>query len=255
MRTIVFLFTTAITANLFGQDKMEATSNVESAKIQIGVNFSPDYCFRTLKNNDGSSSSDFVLKWRNENETSKLGYTTGLKIIFNLNKNIGIGAGIQYSNKGYQINMQDLTYGSMVDPRTGFAYNTPGSKITSAKFIYNYYYIDVPLNVNFSFGKKKIRFVTSAGFSTNVFIKETTTSIFEYDNGAHDKNTQPTTYTYNTVNVSPFVSAGIDWRFSSRNNFRIEPTIRYGVLKIIKAPVTGYLWNAGLNISYFFGLK
>jgi len=255
MKLITFLLTLAITPNLYGQENPEASATADFKKIQIGVNFSPDYCFRTLINNDGSASSDMVLKWRNENETGKSGYTTGINMIFHLNTNIGIGTGIQYSNKGYQIKTEDLTFGSMIDPRKGFTNNPSGAAITSAKFIYNYHYIDIPLKINFSFGKKKIRFITSVGVATNIFITETSTSVLKYDDGTKDRNTQQTTYNYNKVNISPFVSAGIDWKFNSKTSLKIEPTLRYGALKIIDAPVTGYLWNAGLNISYYFGLK
>lgn len=255
MKLITFLLTILITVKLYGQENPEAAATGDFKKIQIGVNFSPDYCFRTLQNNDGSASSDMDVKWRNENETGKLGYTTGINMIFNLNKNIGVGVGIQYSNKGYQIKLEDLNFGSMIDPRRGFTGNTSGAAITSAKFIYNDYYIDIPLKLNFSFGKKKIRFVTSVGVATNIFITETSTMVLKYSDGTKDRDTQKTSYNYNKVNVSPLVSAGIDWKFNVRNNLKIEPTVRYGVLKIIDAPVTGYLWNAGLNISYYFGLK
>ena len=165
MKLITFLLSTAITVNIFGQEVAKDASIPDFNKIQVGVNFSPDYCFRTLKNNDGSLTSSSILKSRNENETGKLGYTTGINVIYNLKKSIGIEVGIQYSNKGYQTKMQDFTYGSMIDPRTGFVYNTSGQTPIQGEFIYNDYYIDIPLKVNFCFGKKKIRFITSAGLT------------------------------------------------------------------------------------------
>lgn len=255
MKLITFLLTTAITANLFGQEEQKETPPAEFPKVQIGINFSPDFCFRTLKNNDPNSLNDYIFKSRNERETGKLGYTTGLNVIFNLKKNIGIEAGIQFSNKGYQTKMQDLTFGSAIDPRRGFTYNASGAAPIRAQFIYNDYYIDIPLKANFIFGKKKIRFISSAGLTTNIFIKETSTSVIEYNDGTSDKKSQSTTDDYNRVNISPIVSLGIDWKLNSKSNLRIEPTFRYGVLKIIDAPITDYLWNAGLNISYYFGPK
>lgn len=47
---------------------------------------------------------------------------------------------------------------------------------------------------------------------------------------------------------------GIDYKINRRMNLRVEPTFRYGVLKTIDTPVTGYLYSGGLNISYYFGL-
>jgi hypothetical protein len=35
----------------------------------------------------------------------------------------------------------------------------------------------------------------------------------------------------------------------------MEPTFRYGLLKIIDQPVTAYLWSAGLNITCYYALK
>lgn len=254
MKLTTFLFTIVITANTFGQETQKNTPTADFKRVQIGANFSPDYCFRMLKNNDGSSTSEAILKLRNSNERQKLGYSAGLNFIFNLRKKIGIEIGVQYSNKGYQTKMQDLTFASMIDPRHGFVYNTSGPTPTRGKFIYNDYYLDIPLKVNFIFGKKKIRFITSAGATTNVFIKETTTSVLEYEDGSHTRKTSSSTYDYNQFNISPLISVGIDWKLNEKNNLRIEPTFRYGVLKIIDAPLTGYLWNAGLNIGYYFGL-
>jgi len=170
-----------------------------------------------------------------------------------LKKNIGIELGIQFSNKGYQANVENLTFGDLIDPRRGFVYTT--LLPTKVRFIYNYYYFDIPLKINYIFGKKKIRFITSAGLATNIFIKETLSSIIDYSDGTSEKYSQQSSDENNTVNLSPFVSAGIDYKLNERNNLRIEPTFRYGVLKINNYPISDYLWNAGLNISYYFGLK
>ena len=89
--------------------------------------------------------------------------------------------------------------------------------------------------------------------TTNIFIKDTQTSVFVNSDRTYRKTT-PTIFDYNKVNLSPTISVGIDYKINNRMNLRIEPTFRYGVLKIIDAPVTGYLYSGGLNISYYFGL-
>ena len=242
MKQLPIYLLVLITLSSKGQNTDKKVSTADFKRVQIGINFSPDICFRLLKNNDGSSTSDIGIKRSNENEIVKFGYTAGLNVCFNIIKFVGIETGIQYSNKGYQTKTIDYTFGqpNPFAPKEG-------------KFIFNFHYIDIPLKVNFTIGKKKVRFFTSVGLTTNIFIKETQTSILKYTDRT-DRITKPTSYDYNRINISPTISLGIDYKINSRMNLRIEPIFRYGVLKIIDAPVTGYLYNGGLNISYYFGM-
>lgn len=151
--------------------------------------------------------------------------------------------------------MLDLLCDSVIDSR--YWHNSISESTFTpvrGKFFFNDYYIDIPLKVNYIFGKKKIRFITSVGAIINIFIKETTKGIFEYEDGLRTRDKSTSTYDYNKLNISPLFSAGIDWKLNARNSLRIEPTYRYGVLKIIDAPLTGYLYSSGLNISYYFGI-
>ncbi len=221
----------------YGQDN----SALEFKRVQIGFNISPDICYRTLKSTDGSAYGESLIKDRNRRETVKIGYTAGLNACFNLTKSFGLETGIQYSNKGYQ---------TKIDPNKEWNGSYPLYK--KAQFIYNYHYIDIPVKAIYTIGNKKIRFMTSVGFTTNVFIKETKKSIFVYSD--RTDRSKSTDYEYNKVNISPTISAGIDYKINDNMNLRLEPTFRYGVLKIKDAPVTGYLYSGGLNIGYYFGL-
>ena len=209
----------------------------------VGLNFSLDHNYRTLKNNDGSSSSDVVIDVRNESEVGKLGFTSGLNVRFDFTKFFGLETGIQYSIKGYQTKEKDLFW-----PAPNPTAPTKG------KFISNYHYIDIPVKANFTFGSGRTRFFSSIGLTTNVFIKETQTTVLKYADNKKDKDTQPTNHKYNSLNLSPMIGVGLDYKINDRTSFRIEPTFRYGVLKLIDSPVAAYLWNGGLNLSYYFGL-
>lgn len=242
MKHLTIILLTLKVFNCYGQDKTKETPTSDFRRVQFGINFSPDVCFRTLKNNDGSRSSDLTIDQRNKKETVKFGYTTGLNVCFNIKKFVGLETGLQYSNKGYQTKKQDLI----------FAQPEP-SLPKQSKFIYHFHTIDIPVKVNFTIGQKKVRFFTSVGVTTNIFIKETETSFFYYSDHT-DKKTSQTRFDYSKVNISPTISVGIDYKINSRMNLRVEPTFRYGVLKIIDTPVTGYLYSGGLNISYYHGL-
>jgi hypothetical protein len=238
MKRVLILITIPISITTLGQDKSPRQ------KILIGFNFSPDYCFRTLKNNDGSSSSDLVIKSRNDIEVTKFGYTTGLNVIFNFKQQVGFETGVQYSNKGYKTKNQDLVY------------FPPNSSLpTKVKINYSYNYIGFPLKVKFMFGKNKIHFITSAGFMTNFLLNVKQTSNYQYTDGKTEKKTQSTTSGFKKADIAPMLSIGIDYRLTNKIHLIAEPTFRFGVLKIKDAPVSEKLWNAGLNLGFYYDLK
>jgi hypothetical protein len=238
MKQLLILITTLATLTVKGQDKNPPQ------KILIGFNFSPDYSSRTLKNNDGSPSSDLVINSRNDNEVAKFGFTTGLNVCFNFSQLVGLETGIQFSNKGYKTKNQDLTY---------FPPNP--SLPTKAKTNYAYQYIGIPLKAKFSFGKSKVRFVSSIGFMTNILLNVKQTSNYEYSDGKTEKKSQSSKSGFNKVDISPMLSVGVDYKLNNKIHLFAEPTFRYGVVKTKDAPVTEHLWNAGLNMGFYYALK
>lgn len=245
MKTFLFSLLTLCMFNTYGQDKPEEKPEKKPKpnynKIQIGILFSPDIAYRKLKNNDGSSSSDMIITMRDQNEIAKFGYTTGLQFCYNIKKNLGLELGIQYSNKGYQTQSKQLTF----DP------NVPSTSAT-IKYINNFHSVDIPLKVNYMFGKSKLRLLTSAGLTTHLFFNETKTSIITYADRT-ERKTNPSTENYKTHNFSPTVGLGMDYQMTNNMNLRIEPTFRYGIMNIIETPVTATLYNAGINVAYYIG--
>lgn len=129
----------------YGQNKSTSSEN-EAKGFQLGLNASPDYCFRTMP-------SYF--------EVPKLGYTFGLNTAYQFNQFFSVETGLHYSNKGTQTSMLDLVF---IQPEPLVP--------NQAKYIYNYHFIDIPLKANFTLGSRKIRFFTSVGLTVNFFMKE-----------------------------------------------------------------------------------
>ena len=254
MRPFILISLALISTVSFGQDSRKPTNaSFEFKRFMLGVNISPDYCFRVLENNNGSATSDMVIDLRNENEVAKLGFTGGLNICFNLSKRLGIETGLQYSSKGYAFKNSELTFGDLIDPRYGFLYtNNGGPAPVLAKFIYHDNYLDIPLRVIYSFGEKKLHCIASIGVTANIFLHATQTSILEFEDGSERKETRAQDDDFKSMNISPAISAGIDYGVSQQFNLRVEPTFRYGLLNIIDTPVTAYLWNAGLNVTCYY---
>lgn len=211
-------------------------------KLKIGINVSPDFCFRLSHLNVDNDRVRSVKELNDAAEIPKAGYTLGLNVGYDFKSWVGIESGLQYSNKGYQ-RKKEVLY---------LPY--PSSYTSTIHQRYDFHYLDIPLKVNFTVGKKKVRFFSSIGFITNFFLAETDYTTLEIDEAKKIKN-QKSHYNYNIVNVSPMLSLGIDYKINNKMNLRIEPTVRFGALKIIDAPLTAYLYNAGLNVSYYFGIK
>ena len=225
-------------------------------RLLFGITVSPDLCYRTLINNDGSSYSSAVMEVRQKNEEPKFGFTTGLNACFNFSEKLGIEGGLLYSNKGYAFKNAGLTFGNMIDPRYGFIYPDSGlTEPVQVTFLYNYIYLDVPVRVIYSFGEKRTHVVMSVGITTGFLLNTTQTSVIEYQNGDTNRQTRSQDTDFNTVNLSATCSAGLDYRVSTVLNIRAEPTFRYGLLRITDTPVSEYLWNAGLNITCYYALR
>jgi len=220
MKKLLALIFVIVSVIAYAQD---STKTKKTSRFFIGVNFSPDYCSGRLK--DGALSVSYFKG------VPKFGYTSGINICYVITKHISIETGIQYSKKDFETKTTGLTFGDTIDRRRGFVYHV------NENDLYTYHYLDIPLKANFVFGKNKTRFITSVGLTTNILVKAT--SSFISDN-------------YTRINFSPTVSCGIDYKINDKMFFRIEPTFRYGILKMTDTPVTQYIWNAGLNLSWYF---
>lgn len=221
----------------YGQE--EITS--KPGKFQVGLFFSPDLCYRTLRANDANVFTLQLIDSRNQRETYKIGYTSGIKLLYNLNNTFAIGTGFQYSIQGYQIKTYELR---PMQPEPMLP--------DKAKLRYDIHYLDFPIYGILTFGEGRIRYITSMGLTTNLLFNATTTNYFIWENGKTVKNRNSDMAYYNSVNLSPTFSAGVDIQANDRMNLRIEPTFRYGLLQIFEGPVKTNLWSAGLNFGYFF---
>ncbi len=242
-----------VAGEIFAQEKEpEKKKKGWHRPLEIGLSVSPDYADLLLRNNDGSATADWIIDGRNERETAKLGMSAGLHIGYRITQPVGIEIGVLYSNKGYQTKKRELTFGEMVDPRYGFVYSTgSGSAPESVRFIYNYHYVGIPLEVNLRIGGHDWTIIPSVGIVTEFLVKPTNTAVLFMSDGSTERNTEESGTDFKFVNLSPTVSLGVEYAFLPSMSVRAEPTFRFGVLQITDTPVTGHLYSAGLQISYY----
>lgn len=222
----------------------DAQSKKTANKILIGYNFSSDYNYRSLKNNDNKPFTDVVIESRNKTEIAKFGYTTGINLLFNCFKNWSLETGLQYSNNGYQTRKQNLVF------------EIPNETSPStAKFIYSYQYIGIPVKARYSFGKKNVRGFAAIGVLTNFLINEQTKIKLGYLNGKEETKTEQNNSDLQPISILPVVSVGIDYKICRKMHLVAEPTFRYSLSKLKIAPISENLWNIGLNVGLYYEIK
>ncbi len=251
---------TALGALLFSSiafsQEVPHTAPATTKKIQIGINFSSDYCDSKIVNSNGNSNLDGIVESFEKLQIGKFGYSTGVNLSYNVSNRFGLEAGIQYSNKGFATEKMDLFFGDQIDPRYGFTYDSiSGSTPSGAQSLYSYHYLDIPLRAYWIVGEKRMKFIASLGVTTNILLKATQTFKIKYDNGDTEVKTTEQSYDYRAINISPTASVGIVYRLSNSFDLRLEPTFRYGVIKINDEPIARYLWNAGLNFSCYYTIR
>ena len=216
------------------------STSVGFKRFVIGIYASPDYCFRTLTNNDGSSNSADIINFREEIEIPMLSYTAGADLSYFIKKQFAISLGVNFSQKGYKTKSFTLT-------------DINGSSLGATQFRYNYNYIEVPVKAIFVFGKNKIRFLASAGVTSAFLLYQQTISKTEDYNGTKESKKGKPNYIYNPFNLFLNGSAGVDFKLGTKIGLKIEPTYSYGLFQTIDAPITEYLWSAGLNVGFYIG--
>lgn len=234
-----------------------APSMVKGQKqsIKISAHFSTDYSFRTLKKTDTSSISEYIISHQNDHDEYKFGYTAGVAMSYGLSEHFDIEGGVFFSNKGFAYQQAGpFRFGDQIDDNLGVI-SVPINTVEKFHNTYNYYYLDIPLRVIYSIGKKKLRLVSSVGVVTNIFLHANQESIQYYQDGSTKEFIADISNNVNRFNITPTFSLGGGYKLSEKLEIRLEPTARYGIIKIKDTPIAAYLWNIGFNISCYYNLK
>lgn len=217
----------------------------------VGVIVVPGLAYQTLSITQDSETTERIVAQRNDLEDARVNLTGNLALGYRLSSLFSLEAGVGYALLGWRENMDlsGLTFGDIIDPRRGFIYQTDAAVPTSIRIVDSFHYIEVPIRASLHLGHGRVRSVTSIEVSTAFLIRSTSTSYSEYADGHSERRVADQTDAFNKVALFPTISSGVSFDLSDRLEMRVEPSFRYGVLRIIDAPVTANLWSAGLGID------
>lgn len=235
----ILLFLTLLPLVLFGQ----SADSSQIKRFAFGLNYSPDYSYRILV---PEPQVKLIADLRDSTETPKYGFTTGLNLLFRINKRFTLETGFQYSNKG-EMNDGNIVLIDDIDA-TKPPLNAP--RITA---IFSYNYLDIPIKANYYLINKKFKLFLSGGISNNLFISSENKFLFKYPDGSilTTKGEGPKLF---PVNFTLLAGFGAEHQLNKRFSLRLEPIYRRSITSIIDAPIKGYLYSAGMNFGLYFSL-
>lgn len=218
----------------------QETESQKADRVSIGLIFSPDYSYRTLKSDDDGK---WVADSRDTMEIHKFGYTTGLSLVYKLNSNIRFETGLLFSDKGEK-----------TKPRTGLIVLEPVAILpVKVRFIYSYNYLDIPFKINYLVSDKKLKLFITGGLSANIFLFQKTTSIIEYEDGTTERNTLTDRRRgFDRINLAFLVGFAAEYELSKRLRLHLEPVYRRSITSIISSPLKEYLFSAGVNTGVYY---
>jgi len=248
MRDFILLTTLFFSLNSsYAQQELTETKP-EFARFKIGLTVTPEMGYRILSINSDQPHSYYnsYLKYRNENETPKLGFSAGIAVSYNFSQKIGIEAGLQYANRGFNSEHFDYFLSYSVSPQSG-------KKPVSMKSKYGSNFLELPVRINFTCGKRKLKFIASTGAAAMLLTHNRNTIIVQYSDGLMARKTMRFTY-FKGFYVAPQISFGADYQISPRMNFRFEPIARYVFNTVYSSGIRTNLISGGLQFSLLVAL-
>lgn len=217
----------------------EIPDSTKTKKIEIGVTYSPNYCYRKLR---ADASGKWLSDIRDTMEIAKFGYSAGFNIVYKIKKNFTLGSGILFSDKGERTKKYSLG-------------NSPAGKLPiNNTDIHHYIYLDIPVKGNYYILTGKLKLFLTAGISTNILLTQRNTSILGYGDRAPEKSSSTVNSGLSKINFAFIAGFGIDCPVTDKTNFKIEPIYSRSIHSIIDAPIKSYLYSAGLNIGIYYKL-
>jgi len=214
------------------------TDTLKKKKIEIGISFSPDMAYRSLK---PDAASRDIADYRDTLEIPKFGYTVGANVEFKLNRKFNIEAAVLFSDRGMRTKESALTTAVKDQEASMYSYN------------FHYYYLDVPIKADYFLVNKKLRFYITAGLSADFFLGQTTTLISDYNHSRVRTNSKGDPG-FSSVNMGFLAGLGIRYPVGKRTDLVAEPVYRRSITAINSAPIKGYLYSAGLTLGLYYNL-
>lgn len=225
-------------------------AGTQGSRWAIGASASVDRCFRTLINAAGDETRAGIIRFRNEHETYRIGFTGGIEATYALDASRErwlISTGLQFSDRGYRFEDElALISTDPLDPAI------PGSTLR-LDYRDHYRYLSLPLMLHFSLGGRW-RFEPSIGLWGDLFLGQTNVQRRDFNGIVQTSRVKDNLTEFRPVGATACVEVCTRLRLNELWSVRAGMRGRYQLTALADTPIEGYLWEAGfqLGLQYHF---
>lgn len=233
MRATLLFATIGLSGICCGQT--EATSSQWS----FGVSGSLDRCFRILENGAGDDIRARIISYRNEHETWRLGWTTGMDVNRTFGKRWLLSTGLQFTDRGFRFEDEVALHATdPIDPVL------PANRLR-LDYREHLRYLSVPLMVHFSVGKERLRFEPGLGLWVDHLLSQYSVHRDDFDGTVQTSRVEDKFTEFRALGATVCVDLSMSLRLNDSWSIRFGPRGRAQATALADTPILGYLWEAG----------
>ena len=221
MNKIIFTILFLISFQVLSQDVQN--------KWSVGINFSPDLCYRFV-----SKEKKMLSEFKNDD--TRIGFHCGIGAIYKLNDQFSIQADLGYSSLGFSDKSS--------------VYEANSVEYWNSKRYYYFNNIEIPIGFTYTFGSGKLKGnltpLTSVKMNLQyarvLYVTPTSADQFEVmevlANGFY-------------LNILVGARAGISYQLTNKVMLNVLPEYKIGLRKDYHG---SRLWSLGLNVGCYYNL-
>ncbi len=231
IKTIIIILCLNIPILLTGQ-------GISSIDFVSGI----DYSFRTLNTSLQDDITQLILDSR-DGDSKKLNWRFGLNYNIKVDKKLYLKTGIRLARIGYK-----------GEKRTGLIWtqsingSPPNPNLPSeVQFIYDYYFIEVPIIGRLDFLENKLTPFLELGISPSLYLRSRTKTITDLSTDVEFHSEENSAF--NKLHFVGNLSLGVNYRINGKYHLFGQTIFRYHLTKTADSDIKEHLYNYGIEVG------
>lgn len=215
---LLILVLVFVSTSVCGQD------SIPHSPLRFGLLITPDYGYRTLKTDNEDA---WIKELYDTLEVPAAGYSAGVIAQMQLSNRLTVTGGLQISDRGEATRYH--------------------SRDRIQKYRNHVYYLSVPVQVNYNFVNKRVRFFASAGLSADIFLMGRTRVQSLYST---EKEIVKPADDLSRLGASLLAGIGVDCPLTEKWTFRLSPLYRRSLTSVTTTSTKKYYYSLGLGFGF-----